>query len=136
MVVRPFARLIAGQLPAPGMPQIEPIERIGEPQDRRRDGRAYPPAREPFGGPGEPSVGIIAAAAARLLRRPWRDIAVCQELDRLAKQLAEIAAETRFRLLLAAPYRVADSTGAIGLARAPVRAVAPARRAPAPLLLG
>jgi hypothetical protein len=42
----------------------------------------------------------------------------------LPEQLPQHSADTRFRLLLAAPYRVADGTGIIGLARAPRRAVA------------
>src|SRR4051812_13115603 len=57
----------------------------------------------------------LASAPTRFLRRRRR---TGERLCHLPEQLTDRAAKPRFALLLAAPYRVADGTGAIGLVRA------------------
>src|SRR3954469_17526284 len=57
----------------------------------------------------------LAAAPAGFLRCRRR---TGERLCHLPEQLPDHAAKPRYALLLAAPYRVADGTGAIGLARA------------------
>ena len=128
LVARRVLRQLAGISIGRRFPKPQPVECIGEPRDSRERTRAK--SGEPVGGLGE-----LALASPPLRRRVFFGTGAGpgERLDGVPEQLPQHPANTRFRLLLAAPYRVADGTGVIGLARAPRRAlVAGCARVPVP----